>query len=122
MMKTKKLKGAIKKKFTTYSRFCKLADIDRYDFQKSLLSKDTVTLALHTQIESLMINTEDSTLISEKKLVKMRAAIDKAGGVKKFCENGKFAENTVFQILSGKGDYTRVTPTTTALIKELKIK
>jgi hypothetical protein len=56
------LKNKIKKTFGTYSKFCKLAKIDRYHFQRDFLEARHIEAMDMADIEGLVVSLSDQTL------------------------------------------------------------
>jgi hypothetical protein len=92
-------------KFGTMSRFARLAKLDRYELQKLFARKaeDTQEVgALYRKIEATALKPAEGE-ITPAQLKKLAKAIEKAGGTYRFCkDNPKFAEKSVYQILSGR--------------------
>jgi len=119
------LKKKIKEKFGTYSKFCRLAEIDRYDFQKNFLTAGKVStsdIQVYDEMVEKTVDKSESPVLTEKQRNRMKKQIERKGGVIKFCkDNDQFAESSVFQILSGSYGDT-VTPTVKELMEILDVK
>lgn len=122
-MRTKPLLDKIKKKFGTFSRFCKVAEIDRVWFANNVTRKDNVEPEVVSQIETLLATAVDQTgeqALTKEKIKSISGAINEAGGVKAFCvKNNTFSEATLFQILAGR--YKYITPGVRRLLEHLNI-
>ncbi len=100
------VKKKIKKKFGTYSNFCRVSGMDRYELQRDFLKKKHVDDTLFRRVKELASTLtatvpphRDKLLLKKIKLLK-KALMD-AGGVHAFCEqNPEFNTNTVFKILA----------------------
>lgn len=120
-MTTQTVKNQIKKKFGTVAKFAKLADLDYYDLQKIFYSGDPDKLfEVSKKIMSIEVEPTDGE-INDVQREKLKAKMDKAGGVIAFCrDNPKYSRVTIFQILSGHRK--RLAPKVVELFTELKIK
>lgn len=123
IMTIKALKVKIKKKFGTYSRFARIAALDRTEFQKDFLRGVNVDQKYIDKIRSLSEKhsiEDDGNLIASDKVAKLRKAITKAGGVIDFCEKNKqFSQATVKHVLSGRRK--NVTDIVASLFKHFNI-
>ena len=115
------VKEKIKEKFGTYSRFCKYAKIDRYEFQKDFLTARRVDQDTIDGVWLLFSTIDFPTKEFRMTILKIEDALTKAGGAYQFCKKNKnFNTNTIFYILSGK--YQEITPGIKKLMKALKVK
>lgn len=124
------VKRAIKNKFKSFNRFCKLARVDRYeDFQKFFAAyekKKTPERYLHLEhLDNLRKLTDNKKLVDTEmtpariKLVK--AAIKIRGGRLEFCrKNKKFSPQTVWQVMNGSRRF--ISKKVRALLDHLNIK
>jgi len=123
-MTKEKLKKEIKKKFGTYSRFAKLANIDYYALKKDVLDAHKPERQDLVVIEALMNSTNAPDQFTDELRNSLQDALNDYGGVLIFCmANEKFTASTVFAILSGEIEsYKRITPTIKQLLDHFNIK
>lgn len=128
------LKTRIKDKFNSLSRFAMIAEIDLIEMNRQLASiawriKNERELhdeqvkylnKLSKKCDTLNGEAASSNEFSISDLIRIKAAIDAAGGVRRFCEkNPEFKQPTVYAILDG--DYTLRGKNAMRLIKKLKL-
>jgi hypothetical protein len=103
------IKIKIKKHFGTYSRFCKLAGIDRYHFQRDFLEASDVTAMDMADIDGLVASLKDNVVTPTKvqsKLKLLKKALNASGGVQAFCrDNAGFTAGSVYASLYGRPGY-----------------
>lgn len=116
-------KKKIKSKFGTITKFCDSANIDRYVFQKNYLSKKYISPQDEIQLLDLIKSTDfvNKDELTYELRVKIKRAIEKRGGVVKFCLEHEIVENTVYQIL-GSDHYKKITPKVREIMNILNIK
>ncbi len=122
------LQKRIKGKFGTISKFARLSGEDRYELQK-LFSRQLDDASEVARVSKLVVNTEvrvEANDLTAKHIKAFRAALDKAGGVRKFIadnsKNGKpvFVESTIHNILSGYRKH--ITPKIMVMFSALGVK
>jgi hypothetical protein len=113
---------AIIRKFGKVSKFARLARLNRYDLQKLFSRKNNTQNELGRithLVEVTRVRPQDGDL-TPAKAKRLATALKQAGGVIKFCrDNPQFAEQTVFQVLSGRRK--RMTPKVKELFDYFKI-
>ncbi len=106
------VKKKIKKHFGTYSKFCKLAKIDRYHFQRDFLEAKHVQPMEVSDIDSLVDSLSQKSLTLPElrsKLKAVRRALKEAGGVPAFCEaNPQFKQGSVNGAIYQKSGYNGI--------------
>ena len=111
-MNRESIKKKIKKYFGTYSKFCKLAGIDRYHFQRDFLQASSVSAMDMADIEGLVASLRDQVVSPTKiwsKLKSLRRAIKASGGVPEFCRQNKdFKQGSVNGAIYGRNGYRGV--------------
>ncbi len=121
------LRTKVREKFGTITNFLRISGIDKGDFQKAFMDfyaekpefKKLIVEADKLCDELDNQNPVDDQLSDEKRQL-LKEAIDKEGGVIKFCkDNTKFSQVSVFQILSGRRK--RISPIIKNLLEHFKI-
>lgn len=105
MPNKEKLHKEIITKFGTITKFAKLSGIDRYELQKIFARKtnpDKTLEKIAKAIDRTKVSPTEWELTPEQ-IKRLSEALDKAGGVIKFCRRHKrFPEKSVYQILQGR--------------------
>jgi hypothetical protein len=100
MNKTETIKRKIRKQFGTISNFARQKKLNRYDLQKMFAKRNPSEDEL-AGIELHLNGPGKVGVMTAQKFAKLKSAIRKAGGVKKFCaDHPDFSEDTVFKILA----------------------
>lgn len=105
-MTQESVKKKIKAKFGSYSEFARMADLDRYEFQRDFLTANRVSKAdlktYNDLCDKLDFVSKD---IPQEAIQKVRDLIfDKYGTITKFCKvHPQFPEGTIFRMLSEGG-------------------
>ena len=111
-MTRESIKKKIKKHFGTYSKFCKLAKIDRYHFQRDFLQASEVSAMDMADIDGLVASLKDQVVNPTElrsKLGGLRKALKASGGVPAFCKaNPDFKQGSVNGALYGRFGYSGV--------------
>lgn len=118
------LRKRIKAKFGTFTRFCKLSDLDYYEFKRKFLDAPKVDRADLAVIEARLNDTNGPDEFTTELRDALQARLNEYGGVLMFCmANHQFTASTVFQILAQeKESYKRITPTIKRLLDHFNIK
>lgn len=118
------VKKKIKRKFGTYSDFCRVAKLDRYMFQKDFLTKKKVESKYLTEIARIVERLEPEQLkpvFTRAKLKLLKRAIMASGGVIAFCQENGYSQDTVFKVLAYGENYRTVTPVVKKLLDHFGI-
>lgn len=111
-MTRESIKKKIKKHFGTYSKFCKMAGIDRYHFQRDFLQASEVSDMDMADIDGLVASLRDQVVTPTKlrsKLEGLRKALKASGGVPAFCAaNPDFKQGSVNGALYGRAGYKNI--------------
>lgn len=122
-MTQESVKQFIKEKFGTMSKFSRRSKYDRQKLQILFAVKYPEQSELE-KVHKLAEKTEVGTAkdeISPKILKRIEKVIEKAGGIRKFCEDHpEFPEPSVYQILDGSR--TKISKKVKALCKVLGVK
>lgn len=106
------VKKKIKETFGTYSKFTKLAGIDRYEFQRDFLQAATVSKGDIAEINGLVASLKDQASTPatiRSKMGGLKKALKEAGGVPAFCRaNPDFVPGSVYAVLYGRLGYLQV--------------
>lgn len=127
-MTRERLKREIRKKFGTFTRFCRSAQLDYYEFKREFLDAARVDKADLVIIEARLNDTKGPDEFTDDLRKSLQEAINEYGGVLIFCmANAQFTASTLFAILSDdrSGDnkaYNRITPTIKQLLDHFNIK
>lgn len=116
-MKKEVLKEKIKKHFSTYTNFARLAGLDYYSFSRDFLNCAYPEKEYIETINALCDKLRDSDTsgaITASELRLLKKAIKERGGVIKFCRetldsDGQpmLSESSVFKILAGNDEYRK---------------
>jgi hypothetical protein len=123
-MTVESVKKKMKRKFGTYSDFCRAAKLDRYLFQKDFLTKKKVEREYLLRIARMVERIEPESskpVFTRGKLKLLKRAVNESGGVIAFCRESGFSQDTVFKVLAYNDTYRTVTPIVKRLLDHFGI-
>jgi hypothetical protein len=101
------VKTEIIKAFGSYSEFCRLGDVNRYEFQKYVAAKKVMKhdTARYAAILATLKQKQPTLTKLPQKLESLKKAINALGGVQEFCrQNPVFKPARVYGALQGRTD------------------
>jgi hypothetical protein len=119
-MTKERLKSDIKRYFSTYTNFARIAQLDYYSFAKDFLNKDNPDKKYMDSLKVILAGLKDSDSnrpITPSELKLLKKAVMKRGGVIKLCREAVegdgdaveplFSETSVYKILAGDDSYRK---------------
>ena len=114
------LKKDIKKNFSTFTNFARVAQLDYYSFAKDFLQKDSPDKKYMDSLKVILAGLKDSESnrpITPSELKSLKKAVMQRGGVIKLCREAVdgegdvveplFSETSVYKILAGDDSYRK---------------